>query len=161
MNVLCMTLKICYSGPFKKVDYTLTAIGLVAPDRVRSIGQTDLNCFLMLNYGYYAMNPNQIIYLICIKRGICYLNIHQCLICHKTKPIRTNTYTRRNWFRNMCAYRVWKIHPDRHRIYQHINEYESYISFSIHHFRIQSFNCSENSIDKSISKSTTLICFTL
>ena len=53
--------------------------GVVAPDRVQSIGQIELNCVLMLNWIVW----NRTVF--CIKMNLA-LNILQRLICHKTKP---------------------------------------------------------------------------
>ena len=56
--------------------------GVVAPDRVLSVGQIELNCVLMLNWIVWNIS----IYM--YKNGFGFNNL-QWLMCHKTKPNQT------------------------------------------------------------------------
>ena len=89
--------------------------GVVAPDRVLSRGQLELNSMLMLNW--FAWNSTVYVFK---KRDLA-LNNLQCLIFHKTKINQTNTSAK--WRRVSVAViavvnrigdlnKIWKVKQD-------------------------------------------------
>ena len=68
-------------------------LGVVAPDRVISMGQIELNCVLMLNR--IAWNRTVL-------------------------SFKLRTYAKLNWMLRAILHKSWRQHPTRHQLYGHL-----------------------------------------